>query len=77
MGFAAESQNLDDYAEAKRRRKKLPLIIGNLVADGLGTTDNQVTLYDDAGRHPLPILHKAEVARRLVEELARRLNARP
>lgn len=77
VGFAAESQNLDDYAEAKRRRKKLPLIIGNLVADGLGTTDNQVTLYDDAGRHPLPILHKAELARRLVEELARRLNARP
>ncbi len=77
VGFAAESQNLDEYAEAKRRRKNLPLIIGNLVADGLGTADNQVTLYDDTGRHPLPILHKAELAKRLVEELAKRLNARP
>lgn len=76
VGFAAESQHLDEYAEAKRRRKNLPLIIGNLVADGLGTTDNQVTLYDEAGRHPLPILHKAELAKRLVDELAKRLNAR-
>ena len=75
VGFAAESQNLDEYAEAKRRRKNLPLLIGNLVADGLGTTDNQVTLYDDAGPHPLPILHKADLAKRLVEELAKRLDA--
>jgi phosphopantothenoylcysteine decarboxylase/phosphopantothenate--cysteine ligase len=73
VGFAAESQNLDEYAEAKRQRKRLPLIIGNLVADGLGTNDNRVTLYDDAGRHPLPILHKTDLARRLVEELAQRL----
>ena len=74
VGFAAESQNLDEYAEAKRQRKGLPLIIGNLVADGLGTAENRVTLYDDAGRHPLPILHKAELAKRLVEELAKRLD---
>ncbi len=73
VGFAAESQNLDEYAEAKRLRKKLPLIIGNLVADGLGTLENRVTLYDDAGRHPLPILHKSELAQRLVDELAKRL----
>lgn len=75
VGFAAESQNLDDYAEAKRQRKRLPLIIGNLVADGLGTAENRVTLYDDLGRHPLPVLHKTELAQRLVDELARRLGA--
>ena len=75
VGFAAESQNLDEYAEAKRLRKRLPLIIGNLVADGLGTTENRVTLYDDAGSHPLPILHKVDLAKRLVDELARRLDA--
>ena len=74
VGFAAESQNLDEYAEAKRLRKRLPLIIGNLVADGLGTVENRVTLYDDVGRHPLPILHKVDLAKRLVEELAQRLN---
>ena len=74
VGFAAESQNLDEYAEAKRQRKRLPLIIGNLVADGLGTTENRVTLYDDAGRHPLPLLHKVALAKRLADELAARLD---
>ena len=74
VGFAAESQNLDDYAEAKRLRKHLPLIIGNLVSDGLGTSSNRVTLYDAAGRHPLPELPKPALARRLVDELAARLN---
>ena len=74
VGFAAESQLLDDYAEAKRLRKRLPLVIGNLVSDGLGTTDNCVTLYDDSGRYPLPPLSKPVLARRLVDELAARLN---
>jgi len=74
VGFAAESQNLDDYAEAKRLRKRLPLVIGNLVSDGLGTSDNCVTLYDETGRYPLPPLSKPILARRLVDELAARLN---
>lgn len=73
VGFAAESQNLDDYAEAKRQRKRLPLVIGNLVSDGLGTNENRVTLYDDAGRHPLPLLAKPALARALVDALADRL----
>lgn len=73
VGFAAESQNLDEYAEAKRLRKRLPLVIGNLVSDGLGTSENRVTLYDDSGRHPLPVLTKDALAERLVEALAARL----
>ena len=75
VGFAAESQNLDEYAEAKRLRKRLPLVIGNLVADGLGTADNRVTLYDETGRLPLPPLPKVDLAKRLVEELAKRIGA--
>lgn len=74
VGFAAESQNLDEYAEAKRQRKRLPLVIGNLVSDGLGTAANVVTLYDAKGRHPLPEMSKPALARRLVDELASRLN---
>lgn len=73
VGFAAESRNLDEYAEGKRRAKKLPLIVGNLVQDGLGGDDNQVVLYDDAGRHPLPRAPKPEVARAIVAHLARLL----
>jgi phosphopantothenoylcysteine decarboxylase/phosphopantothenate--cysteine ligase len=70
VGFAAESRNLDEYAEGKRKAKKLPLIVGNLVQDGLGGDDNLVVLYDDAGRHPLPKAPKPDLARAIVAHLA-------
>jgi len=76
VGFAAESRNLDDYAETKRRRKKLPLLVGNLVSDGMGGDDNAVVLFDDEGRHPLPRAAKAVVARGIVNHLAAMLSTR-
>lgn len=76
VGFAAESQDLDAYAESKRRKKRLPLLVGNLVSDGMGGDDNTVILFDDAGRHPLPRASKAEVARGIVDHLAGMLAAR-
>ncbi|MDR2260864.1 MAG: bifunctional phosphopantothenoylcysteine decarboxylase/phosphopantothenate--cysteine ligase CoaBC [Azoarcus sp.] len=75
VGFAAESQELDAYAESKRRAKRLPMLVGNLLADGVGGDDNTVVIYDDAGRHPLPRAPKALVARQIVEHLARLLPA--
>jgi len=73
VGFAAESQNLDDYAEGKRQAKRLPMLVGNLLADGLGGDDNTVVIYDAEGRHPLPRAPKGFVARQIVEHLARLL----
>lgn len=73
VGFAAESRDLDAYAEGKRRNKRLPMLVGNLVSDGMGGDDNTVILYDDAGRHPLPRASKAEVAQEIVAHLARLL----
>ncbi|MDD3353937.1 bifunctional phosphopantothenoylcysteine decarboxylase/phosphopantothenate--cysteine ligase CoaBC [Zoogloea sp.] len=70
VGFAAESRNLDEYAEGKRKAKRLPLVVGNLVQDGLGGDENLVVLYDDAGRHPLPRMPKPDVARSIVAHLA-------
>ncbi|WP_297359785.1 bifunctional phosphopantothenoylcysteine decarboxylase/phosphopantothenate--cysteine ligase CoaBC [Thauera sp.] len=73
VGFAAESRDLDAYAEGKRRNKRLPMLVGNLVSDGMGGDDNSVVIYDDAGRHPLPRAAKAEVAHGIVAHLARLL----
>ncbi|MBS0372375.1 MAG: bifunctional phosphopantothenoylcysteine decarboxylase/phosphopantothenate--cysteine ligase CoaBC [Proteobacteria bacterium] len=75
VGFAAESRNLDEYAEGKRKAKKLPLVVGNLVQDGLGGDDNQVVLFDEQGRHPLPRASKPDVARAIVAHLAALLPA--
>lgn len=70
VGFAAESQALASYAEGKRLAKKLPLVVGNLVQDGLGGDRNSVVLFDAAGSHPLPPAEKSEVARGIVAHIA-------
>lgn len=71
VGFAAESEKLAEYAEAKRRRKKLPLLAANLAQHAIGADDNEVTLFDDAGAHPLPRASKDVVARALVAHIAK------
>lgn len=70
IGFAAESRNLAEYAESKRRAKGLPLVVGNLVQDGLGGDANVVTLFDAAGAHPLPPGDKLHIARSIVRHIA-------
>jgi phosphopantothenoylcysteine decarboxylase/phosphopantothenate--cysteine ligase len=76
VGFAAESQDVARLAEEKRRRKQLPLIIANRAQDALGSDANEVILLDDAGAHPMPRLPKLELARRLVQEIAKRMTVR-
>ena len=73
VGFAAESENLAEYAEAKRQAKKLPLLVGNLVQHGLGRDENTVILFEDRGQHPIPPGSKLAVAREIVARIARRL----
>ncbi|MFC3533670.1 bifunctional phosphopantothenoylcysteine decarboxylase/phosphopantothenate--cysteine ligase CoaBC [Vogesella facilis] len=74
VGFAAESQNLLDFAEQKRQRKKVPLLVANLAQHAMGADSNEVVLLDDAGQHPLPAMSKDEVGRAIVAHLARCLN---
>jgi phosphopantothenoylcysteine decarboxylase/phosphopantothenate--cysteine ligase len=70
VGFAAESRNLDAYADEKRRRKKVPLMVANLAQEAIGSDENQVTLLDDKGTHRLPRAPKDVVARQLIAHIA-------
>lgn len=72
VGFAAESENLAEYAEKKRRAKKLPLLVGNLAQDAIGSDDNELVLFDDSGSHALPRADKLTLARQLMQEIAQR-----
>jgi phosphopantothenoylcysteine decarboxylase/phosphopantothenate--cysteine ligase len=76
VGFAAESHDVAENAEAKRRRKRVPLIVANRVQDTLGSDESEVTLLDDAGAHPLPKMDKLSLARRLIAEIAVRIAKR-
>jgi len=72
VGFAAESENLAEYAEQKRRAKKLPLLVGNLVQHAAGSDDNELVLFDDSGRQALPRADKLTLARQLMQRIAQR-----
>ncbi len=71
VGFAAESENLLEYGEQKRRRKKLPLLVANQVQSAIGADDNEVFLLDDHGQHKLPRAPKQEIARAIVQHTAK------
>ena len=70
VGFAAESENLHEYAEMKRRRKNLPLLAANLVQTAIGGDENELVLFDDDGPHPLPRAPKITLARALIAHIA-------
>jgi len=74
VGFAAETERLAEHAEAKRLKKKLPLLVGNLAQNTLGQDTAELVLFDDRGAHPLPRADKSTQARHLIRHLATLLN---
>lgn len=70
VGFAAESENLLEYAEAKRKAKKLPLIVANLATSAMGSNTNQVTLLDNNGAHSLANAPKLDIARAILQHIS-------
>jgi len=73
VGFAAETENLEAYADAKRRRKKVPLLAANLAQHAFGADDNQLLLFDEQGTHELPRAPKIVLARALIAHMAKLL----
>jgi len=73
VGFAAESHDLLMHAQAKRERKNVPLLVGNIGPDTFGSDDNALLLVDAQGSQALPQASKLSLARQLVGEIARRL----
>ena len=75
VGFAAESEHLSAHARAKRERKGIPLLVGNIGPLAFGQDDNSLLLVDEQGERELPRAPKLALARALVQEIAGRLPA--
>lgn len=76
VGFAAESHDLLAHATAKRIRKGVPLLVGNIGPATFGQDDNALLLVDAQGAKELPRNSKLALARQLVAEIATRLAQR-
>ena len=73
IGFAAETNDLIEHAQAKRKRKGCDWILANDVSlgtDTFGGEDNQVHLIAETGIEPWPRSSKVQVAERLAERIA-------
>ena len=73
VGFAAESENLLQYGAAKRIKKNIPLLVGNIGHHTFGKDDNELVLFDAQGYTELGRADKQTLATKLVSELAHRL----
>jgi phosphopantothenoylcysteine decarboxylase / phosphopantothenate---cysteine ligase len=73
VGFAAESHNLVANAQAKRVRKGVPLLVGNIGPATFGADDNALLLVDECGTEEMPRAPKLVLARALVAQIAQRL----
>ncbi|WP_350634792.1 bifunctional phosphopantothenoylcysteine decarboxylase/phosphopantothenate--cysteine ligase CoaBC [Pseudoalteromonas sp. GW168-MNA-CIBAN-0100] len=76
VGFAAETQNVESYAKGKLKNKNLDMICANDVSkSGLGfnSDHNALTLYWHNEQLELPTTSKIEIARKVIEQLAKHL----
>ncbi|MGF1691636.1 bifunctional phosphopantothenoylcysteine decarboxylase/phosphopantothenate--cysteine ligase CoaBC [Photobacterium kagoshimensis] len=72
VGFAAETQDVEQYARGKLTRKQLDLICANDVAQqgqGFNSDQNALHLYWPTGDKALPLTDKSELGKQLINEI--------
>lgn len=78
IGFAAETENVVEYAQAKRSKKGCDWILANDVSPETGTfggTDNTIHLVSATGVEDWPRMSKTDVAERLADRITEQLGA--
>ena len=70
VGFAAESENVIEYAQAKRLKKNIPLIIANQGPSTFGSEYNQASLISENGVQALQKMRKDDLAPLLIQAIA-------
>ena len=78
IGFAAETENVVEYAQAKRSKKGCDWILANDVSPGtdtFGGTDNTIHLVSADGIEDWPRMSKTDIAERLADRITEQLGA--
>ncbi|MBV1876441.1 MAG: bifunctional phosphopantothenoylcysteine decarboxylase/phosphopantothenate--cysteine ligase CoaBC [Pseudomonadales bacterium] len=79
VGFAAETENLTQYAKTKLKKKNLDMIIANNVADkaiGFNSENNATTIIWPTGEKVLPQMSKRNIASKIIQTIAEKLAAK-
>jgi len=73
VGFAAESTDLEKHAEEKRKRKGIPMIVGNIGPDTFGSELNQLIVIDENSSKKIAKAEKLQLARQLITLVAKKI----
>lgn len=73
VGFAAESNELEKHANEKRKRKDIPMIVGNIGPDTFGSDLNQLLVIDESGSKKIARSEKLQLARQLIQLVAKKI----
>jgi phosphopantothenoylcysteine decarboxylase/phosphopantothenate--cysteine ligase len=73
VGFAAESEKLLEHGTAKRIKKNIPLLVGNIGHHTFGKDENELVLFDEQGHQTLARADKQTLARQLITEISKRI----
>jgi phosphopantothenoylcysteine decarboxylase/phosphopantothenate--cysteine ligase len=73
VGFAAESTDLEKHADEKRKRKGIPMIVGNIGPDTFGSDLNQLLVIDASGSKKIAKAEKLQLARQLIQLVAKKI----
>jgi len=73
VGFAAESTDLEKHADEKRKRKGIPMIVGNIGPDTFGSDLNQLLVIDSASSKKIAKAEKLQLARQLIQLAAKKI----
>ncbi|MBR0128270.1 MAG: bifunctional phosphopantothenoylcysteine decarboxylase/phosphopantothenate--cysteine ligase CoaBC [Neisseriaceae bacterium] len=75
VGFAAESDNVIDYARKKMNKKNLPMIVANAVADAMGKDTTTISIIDKEQTTEVPHTDKYTAANEIVKRMAALLSS--
>ena len=73
VGFAAESIDLEKHADEKRKRKGIPMIVGNIGPETFGSDLNQLVVIDASGSKKIAKAEKLHLARQLIGLVAKKI----
>ncbi|OWS69651.1 bifunctional phosphopantothenoylcysteine decarboxylase/phosphopantothenate--cysteine ligase CoaBC [Polynucleobacter campilacus] len=73
VGFAAESSDLEKHVQEKRKRKGIPMVVGNIGPETFGSDLNQLLVIDETGSKKIAKAQKLQLARQLIALVAKKI----
>jgi phosphopantothenoylcysteine decarboxylase/phosphopantothenate--cysteine ligase len=74
VGFAAETNDVVEYARSKMKKKNLDIVVANDITKegaGFNTDTNIATIITSAGESELPLMSKRELADKILDEVVK------